>query len=518
MKANRRMDEWVRARLENLEVPYDPATWDLLEQRMDAAAPSFDDAIADKLGNVEVNTPAASWEAMEQRLNVEEAAETLENEALVDSVVYDKLHNYSVPLRESHWKRMALRLEAEFVLRRKILQQKTAELVLMALLLLAFIRLEPLFIQNNQPVAQNQGAATEQLSSASATGETHNSPQAQTTPNNNNGNTPPANGQPSDTASPQNNNALVPAPATSNTSENQYPATTLPARAMKELAHPANAMYLRVNAAPTAFAENLNLLSNDISGIESQTISALILPKAKKLQAPMEVRVSLLSTIDYNIVATPADRFEFQGTQISTDEDTTAASGYGGGILVDFKRNRWAFQTGGIYSFKRYIPNTPVLLFQTVDYYVKEDFHGIQQDILQIPLTINYYLKNTGNWRLYGGLGITGHFITSSIYEFRYTYTPTFSLLPPSPPSEGETPSLKEEKDFPKGLLDGGSLHDNFYLTANLGLGIERYLSGRTSIFMQPSYQHYLMDKGIGTNKDKFYTFSLYLGARMTLK
>ena len=518
MKANSRMDEWVRARLENLEVKYDPATWELLALRMDAATPSFDEAIADKLGNVEVNTSAASWEAMEKRLDIEEAAETIENEAALDEVIYEKLHNYSVPLRESHWKRMAQRLESEFVLRKRILQQKTAELVLMALLLMTLIRFEPLLLQNTRAFAGRHHPVTELTKAQEASTDDDKaqpSSDAATTSQDFTGSVPPG----SHHSSVQDNRSSSTAIANKERHQTELNTPTpLPYRAMKEWATQPEANELSVNPAGVFNTENFDLLSNDFENVESRTTSALILPSVKKLPAPIEVRFSLLSTVDYNIVATPADRFEFQGTQIRTDDDTTAASGYGGGILVDFKSKRWAFQTGGIYSFKRYIPNTPALLFQTVDYYVKEDFHGIQQDIFQIPLTLNYYFKNTGNWRMYGGIGIAGHFITSSVYEFRYTYTPTFNLVPPNPPAEGSTPSLKEEKNFPKGLLDGGRLSENLYLTANLSLGIERYLSGRTSIFLQPNYQHYLLEKGIGTNKDKLYTFSLFLGARVGLK
>lgn len=520
MKANSQMDEWMRSRLQNLEVEYDPATWDMLELRMDAAAPAFDEAIANKLGNVEVTTPAAGWEAMEKILDTEEAAEILENEAAIDSVVHDKLHNYSVPLQESHWKRMAQRLENEFILRKRILQQKTAELVLMALLLMALIRFEPLLLKPHQPVAGKQLPAIQQTETTSASDSPNDAGLSQVSKaTQGNGELPPTSDSGYSSENENTNRTFSALANGQTTTEKQSLPFPLPGRAMEQLTANSLNRELSVNTNEfIAVDEDFDLLSNDFESVESQTISALILPKTKKLQAPLEVRFSLLSTVDYNIVATPSDRFEFQGTQIKTDEDTTAASGYGGGILVDFKRNRWAFQTGGIYSFKRYIPNTPVLLFQTVDYYVKEDFHGIQQDILQIPLTLNYYFKNTGNWRMYGGLGIAGHFITSSVYEFRYTYTPTFNLAAPNPPSEGETPSLKEEKDFPEGLFDGGSLSDNFYLTANLGLGIERYLSGRTSIFLQPNYQHYLMEKGIGTNKDKIYSFSLFLGARVGLK
>lgn len=519
MKANSQMDEWIRARLQNLEISYDPETWEMLEQRMNAASASLDDTIADKIANLKVTTPAANWNTMEQLLDIEDATETIENEASVESVVYEKLTNYTVPFQESHWKRMAQRLETEFVLRRKILHQKVADLVLMALLLLSLIRFQPLLLNQDQPVHDKQHLENQVLEPFAAD-KNLNYLHSKTTIAGNEASSilPPIKNQQSNTANLHNQSAFAVVADNERRNENQHSIVPLPVRAMKQLKLKAEESSFRVKNAITRSHNNFDLLSNEITKVSSQTISALILPKAKMLQAPTEVRFSLLSTVDYNIVATPADRFEFLGNQIRTDNDTTAASGYGGGILVDFKRNRWDFQTGGIYSFKRYIPNTPVLLFQTVNYYVKEDFHGIQQDILQVPLTLNYYFKNNGNWRLYGGFGVAGHFITSSIYEFRYTYTPAFNLLVPNPPSEEETPSIKEEKEFPKGLFDGGSFKDNFYLTANLGVGIERYFYGRTSIFLQPNYQHYLMEKGIGTNKDKIYTFSLFLGIRLSLK
>lgn len=518
MKENSRMDEWMRSRLQNLAVKYDPATWEMLELRMDATIPSFDETIADKLSNVEVNSPASGWEAMEMLLDIEDATETIENDVAVDSIVYEKLANYSAPLRESHWKRMAQRLESEFVLRRRILQQKTAELILMALLLLALIRFEPLWTTSDRPVAVNQSPQTQNFGLLSQAESEIYQPKDESSAGKQTANTSPVISPENTSENTQLSNDLAALDFATFSAKRIQAPSRLALKAMGQLAYASNESIPTVNIEGSAAVTDFDLLANDFDNVESQTISALILPKGKKIQAPLEIRFSLLGTVDYNIVTTPADRFEFQGTQIRTEEDTTAASGYGGGILVDFKRNRWAIQTGGIYSNKRYIPNTPVLLFQTVDYYVKEDFHGIQKDILEIPLTLNYYFKNTGNWRMYGGIGIAGHFITSSIYEFRYSYTPTFNLAAPTPPAEGETPSLKEEKNFPEGLLDGGRLSDNFYLTANLGLGIERYLTGRTSVFLQPNYQHYLLDKGIGTNRDKFYTFSLSLGARVGLK
>jgi hypothetical protein len=197
------------------------------------------------------------------------------------------------------------------------------------------------------------------------------------------------------------------------------------------------------------------------------------------------------------------------------------ASGYGGGITVSWKKDKWEFQTGGIYSFKRYIPNTPVFLFETVNYYIREEFNGVQLDILQVPLNVAYHFKNEGKWRFYGNIGTSGHFITSSVYEIKTNRTPSFSnfaMLPTPAGLPDDDKSIREEKEFPDGLIDGGSIHGNFYVTANLGLGIERFVSPRWSVFFQPNYQHHLLTDGIGVNGEKLYNLSFYLGTKVSLK
>lgn len=234
-----------------------------------------------------------------------------------------------------------------------------------------------------------------------------------------------------------------------------------------------------------------------------------------------ELRFSIFTSTDISYVLTPPNKYSVFDTLVATDQDTTLASGYGGGILVNWKKDKWEIQTGGIYSFKRYIPNTPVFLFETVNYYIREEFNGVQLDQLQVPLNVNYHFKNQGKWRFYGIAGASGHFITASVYEIETKRTPSFNnfaILPPPAGLPADDKSIRQEKEFPDGLFDGGSIHDNFYLTANVGLGMERFVSPRWSVFFQPNYQHTLLTDGIGVNNDKFYTFSFYLGTKVSLK
>ncbi|MFQ5445706.1 MAG: hypothetical protein ACE5FF_02130 [Saprospiraceae bacterium] len=531
MKQNKHLDEHIKQALENLEVHYDPDSWEVLEQRMDDALPAASDAldslVAGSLAGLEVPVQPESWDLMQQRIEAEEAAEMIENEAQIDNLAYDKLHRISVPYQSSHWSLMARRLEEEYSLRQKLYRYKAAEVGLMVLLFLAIIRFLPYAdsLLNPRPSApqmeqfQIAPPAPGHLPAATtpehATTPSQPVAQAETGADNL---TAASSG--ADAITHEGGTTLATSKAGTNDRRGvQFQSLDMPFPKVASLA---------VSQAPLANTTSRHtrhrkaelpvlLTALDPAGVEPRTVNALILTKASPILEKSKLRFSVFSTIDYNYVFTPSNRISILDTLIATDSDTTAASGYGGGILVNFKKGRWEVQTGGIYSFKRYVPNTPVFLFETVKYYVEENFHGIQQDIFQVPLNLQYYFKDRGNWRIYGLGGASAHFITSSVYEIKYRRTPTFNFGIPSAPGD-EDKSIRQEKEFPKGILDGGNLEDNLYFTANVGLGVERFVTPRWSLFFQPNYQHYLMKRGIGTNHDKIYTFSFYLGTKIGLK
>ena len=62
-----------------------------------------------------------------------------------------------------------------------------------------------------------------------------------------------------------------------------------------------------------------------------------------------------------------------------------------------------------------------------------------------------------------------------------------------------------------------GSFLQNRYFTANLGLGMERSIGARWSIFTQSIYQHTLLSNGFGPNKDRLNTVSIFAGARASI-
>jgi hypothetical protein len=546
MKQNNHLEEQIRKALENLEASYDPGSWGMLEQRLDDAIngdspANTDELIARRLGGLQVPFQLSDWDAMEQLLDAEQAIEQIEKDAApVDNVAYDKLHRLEVPFQQSHWQLMAKRLEEEFSLRAKLYRYKVMEAALLLLLLLTIIRFLPLA----EDIFQNK---VEDLPMDSAPAIT---PDRTTTPSSQKIIPTPINdnqipfGQPTAQASEKSKastshstyadattgDEVPPASKTHFTEESSWsghkgltnmpltPSSISSLHGDQTLATALSKKNSVENSEPISLKSEHLLAIPETSPLQAEKTATLPLLKTIPQTAQKTLRFSIFSTVDYNYVYTPAAKLNILGENIYTDSDTTAASGYGGGILVSLKTGKWEYQTGGIYSFKRYIPNTPVFLFETVKYYIEEDFNGIQLDLLQLPLNVHYHFKDNGKWRLYAMGGTSANFITSSVYEIKLRRVPTFAAAAAAPDPDDPKKTIRKQKDFPDGIFDGGSLDDNFYMTANIGLGIERFVSPRWSLFFQPNYQHYLLSKGIGTNKDKIYLMSFYLGTKVSLK
>lgn len=552
MNSNKHLDEQIRKALENLQAKHNGHAWEAFEQRLDEAtandAPaqgpvsSFDDAISKKLSQVEVPFTAGDWGMLEKRIEAEEAAELLESEAALDNFVSEKLEHYQVAFQPHHWQMMAHRLEEEFFFRYHLIRCKAAEAGLMALLLLTILHFSPVlqkdFNGHSPLVPFNQPPAIKHQPEDTA---------SPTTPSNTTQPkapiatilTQPGKQPPLQNHKTAKQKTLAAATELPNKAEFAPAGQKRAAAAIPTLGiGTVSALHLPHNLYE-AMTER-RLLQNDmvtpgqsrsdgstlLASLEAQPVQsnyAWEMPLLPEKFFPKEakLRFSIFTSTDVAYVLTPPNTYSVFDTLVATGQDTTLASGYGGGITISLKKGRWEFQTGGIYSFKRYIPNTPVFLFETVNYYIREEFNGVQLDMLELPLNASYHFKNQGKWRVYGSLGASGHVVTSSVYEIKTDRTPSFSklaMLPVPNHLPDDDKSIREDKKFPDGLFDGGSIHDNFYLTANVGMGVERFVSPRWCLFFQPNYQHYFLTDGIGANGEKLYNFSFYLGTKVSLK
>ncbi len=123
---------------------------------------------------------------------------------------------------------------------------------------------------------------------------------------------------------------------------------------------------------------------------------------------------------------------------------------------------------------------------------------------VEIPLNLEFTIKKSVNWRPFAVVGLSGHFIAYSKYDY--------DLIPADlDPSQFEFEYSNKEK----GLIHGGNFKANNYYTVNLGLGLERQLTKDIHLFIQPTFKAAL--DGMGAKDEKLNTFSLIMGARKKL-
>ncbi|MCU0347995.1 MAG: hypothetical protein MUC59_13725 [Saprospiraceae bacterium] len=570
MNTEKNFDEQIKQALEKLQANNDGLAWEAFEQRlnldasdgtsnptaegMGSAGRSFDEVVSNALNNVKAPLAASDWSEMEKMIEADEAAEMLENEAQIDNLAFEKLERFEVPFQPLHWQMMSNRLEEEFYLRYHLLRCKAAEVGVMVLLLLTIVRYSPELVgekpsptpstnwpsektellapsnqaqqaakpaiaQANTPAAQTRHAAAE--GSHFAVSQTIFAAKSGTSK------TPPITTE-TFVATGENSAERL---ANSQAQLPQLGLTTVQSRHLPtNLFEEIVAKRLLKNSLRTPGMEgrNLGLLASlDAQPIHSKFAWEVPQLALKNFEKDWHVRFSIFTASDIAFVQTPPTSFSVFDTLISAGYGTTLASGYSGGVLASWKWGKWELETGASYSFKRYDPNAPAILIETVNYIIREEkeFDGIQMNVVQVPLNANYHFKNQGKWRIYSSVGASSHFITTTVFKDGGTPPPqpSFAILPTPLPrvsdatTEPSSPAIADERST-DGMFDGGKIKDNFYLTANIGLGMERYVSPRWSLFFQPNYQHQLLSDGVGVNGEKFYNFSFQIGTKVGLK
>ena len=222
------------------------------------------------------------------------------------------------------------------------------------------------------------------------------------------------------------------------------------------------------------------------------------------------VQLEVSGKTDLNFIETPYD--EVYGL----NPYTQTVVGYGGSFKarVDFKT--FLIETGISYGKKLYHPKEIIEFF---DGDIRAGYRGIslsqiEMDIISVPLNIVHYISKEGPWRFYSKVGASMHMIGLSDYYLQ-EYARGTGNQPASIPSENEADIL--EKNFENGIAQGGSFSNNTYFTLNMGLGIEKFVTDRYSLFAEPYYQHGIFNPQLGPNKDNIHNLTLSLGARVTL-
>ncbi len=519
------LDNTVKNNLENLDTTYDPASWDVLANKLDT-----------------VDNPVL--ESQDEQL---------------DKVSYDKLLNYTVPQKAGDWQIFNRELDKEFVLPYKLLfKYKLAELAILASLILIFFQAQP-HIKNhfeNKKIAKAtnvEQTINEQVTAPIA---------------------------PVSTRSTESTTKIEAPKASSKAISQEKDALQISKKKTTDASTATDSILSNSNvnnsitaissspATTSSSANSISVISNDSVDKANTTVTAIIqstneqspteatppqlvvqeevvdLPKYGNLlnvmKLPMEalmnipfagddvtacfscntdntiLRWRLGAHVDalYTYIMTPYDNI------LNLNSYNHATLGYGAGLSTSLLYGKWELASGFKFTSRQYTPRAIQNVGNVRQGYLAIEIDKIQMNLLSVPLNLRYHFNDKrGKTHFYMHGGATVHVATQANYFIKSNF-----LGNNKRPSLDESKILFDEADilsdkiFSLGWFEGGSYIENRYLTVNLGIGFERKISSRYSIFGQTTYAQQLDSKGLGPNNDRFNSVEFSTGVRALFK
>lgn len=485
------LDHIIKAKLQNLQVDQRPMDWDVLEE---------------KLQNANSGGPA----------NAEDQA--------FDQVIFERLNQFSASgtHKEKHWAVFERQLNQLASFRERLLQYKLIEAILVSLLLLLTVELG---FPTVQPTPFSSPATAENFQkAANLSNEAINEVHPQTS----------------------NKEALHPANQASNTSLNSEGKTvtlgtdkSLLSSAKDPLtpsdfiestpidAASSGANSLLQNIQTPLFSETLdeNLQENrtllgPLAPIDARQSILLNLGQQPNMETPISplkrtnLQISMFGGIDYDRVMTP------ENTAENINAIDRYALGYRGGLMLDVGRinSRLRLGAGLIYTAKQYEVGISRIHGNLIngDGWTVEKLDNIELNMVNLPVFARYNLLEGKRWSVFAHAGLAMQ------VALQANYYVDFPDNLPAPVRQFElTPrSYSKVEDRTGGFFEGGSFEENSFFTGNLGLGLERHVADRWSLFMQSRYEYSIgyLSAGLGPTQDRINTMSFESGIRVKLK
>ncbi len=450
---------------------------------------NFDSRLKSALEHLEAPYDAASWDILEQRMNAMPGAESA---SPLDKVAQQALGKLEAPYQPAHWEMLANRMDSTARVRRRIWITKTAEAAIFLLLLL---NLEGLLHHSSAPALP--------------------------------GNNPPARHRPQadGTLKHKNKTTADVSFATAATDHSVLNEMQGDIQLADFYANPA--LEGAGNGMPLSpFADALAPLQSTLSPFSTTPEHWASLPDIITLPILLGQPVETTGSRPFlrpvaQIKAPRQSRFyaatfaSFDRNYISGEGYSNNGNGYGGGIAVGYRAGKWGVEAGIAYNQKKYQPRHVEEIYKgnTLNGYHGIYAHTVNADMLSVPVKATRRVAQFGQATALVTAGATMNVAMDKSYHYRSTYYP--GQAPPDPNyAPGQQPKSRQQA---RGVLEGGSVHNNFYATADLGVRIEHPINRHFAAYIEPSYRHAIGQKGIGPTPAKINTFSVQAGVLATL-
>jgi hypothetical protein len=539
---NKKFDDFIKQSLEHLDGEnFIPMDWSSMNEQLDADG--LDEAMKGSLGNLEgAAFVPMNWGMMESKLDAAMADAELDpqmEDIYLDAIAYEHLKNMQPAYNHEHWEMMSARLDEEYAYRRKVFVTKLFEVAIVLLLVWTAFNYFPnkKTTPDLRPIVNTN---SNQNNTNDLSTDLNNQSSLEIKPVTSFEKTILAANQVN-----QNENVESETPSlivkSNPVNEDEIVATPPPPISVNKISsspflNNVNSISLLENKKQktAAFALEKTLALNEdeilrekliiqisplpalmnsfleMDEVKKDHFSLTQLIKNKKLRTH-EVFFSMYGSTDINFV----DSDFYNTNERAWDVYQRYRYGYGGGFALGFQLKRFLLETGVSYNFISYQQREEAnIIGSFANGYIEEQWNDAELNMIQVPLNIQYSFLVKRKWRIYSLTGVSINMALQNNFNFQLedqdnTASRSISL------DESE---IANEASLYKGILEGGGLRENSYLTANLGFGVERKFTYRWSLFLQPIYRRHFLIDGIGPNEDRIHSTSLRFGAKVKIR
>ncbi len=449
----------------------------------------FDKFFKDQLANKQQEGNTPDWDVFSEILKKSEGFENID----FDHSIKEKVSQHHTPYNESHWQLLKARLEKEEKLRKNIFSIKSLELIALLLVFLGW-----------QSYQASLNKIPEIYAAINGIGSVKHKKTAETSPISNVFSESYAFSHMA--YQPQKAEVVV---ALMPTSTQQPLVSFDPSHALPGIKDHA---LLNLKRLP---GKNVSTATS----VSHPTMPALnlaaVMPEIKAAAA----RKYIMPVISAGVGITQSGFDPIYNLK----SYSTYSSQFAGGLILGFQNDELETTTGIKYTRRTHQPAAIVETYgDFLNNYYEISLDKIGYDIVEIPVAAKYHFKKSGKTSWYAKAGVSGNFTLANHYKI--TNKPaSFQPLAPSNvgySSDGDnksTSSRLSEKEFNHGLLQGGKLSENWFLTVSGELGMEHKLNETHALVLGAEYSKFYWIDGIGPNKDKLNGFAINLGIKKYL-
>ncbi|HNM25033.1 MAG TPA: hypothetical protein PKL15_06365, partial [Saprospiraceae bacterium] len=431
----------------------------------------FDQLLKDKLGQLEEPFQPSAWAAFESRLNASLVEEQPAAVDAVDKAVFHKLDQLEAPYQPAHWNMLSERLMAIRRLRTRLWLAKSAEAVFLLLLI------GNLYRHLSVPQGPLPAPKPRFNGPVAALEESRHS----------------RNARHGEAAAPQHSAAT-----------NEHPTMALvgdflPGDLLRSVQSVAEQSVPALPSQPDAAP----------ASVSNQLLTASVAPLAflNSVLAPFNWQNTaheLPAGSRIAAVKPHKQRFYFAsylGTdqnQVYVDGQSRQFSGFNSGLAVGYRKGKWGVEAGFSYAQKSYEPKKKVEIYagNITSGYLGSYLSSVDADLITVPVKVTRQVAKFGKTSVHAVAGATTNIAARKAYRYKTVEYPGSLPSGQGPNTVGSQPQLRQTGS---GVLENGKLSDNVYASADLGLRIERPVSSRFTVFVEPVYRQSLSSsQGLG--------------------